>query len=165
MNINQWSALAPLLIVILLTLVLVALVVIAFILVKRRKPISLVVDTTNFENHLEHVMASTAHAAEVSAVLGLMKQLDDQPDSLALIQSYPETVRAAAWLHYINRLGSDLQYAQKQLSDAHQRKGSYSSPYADIDRLRNACQQHVDSVRAKLDRAIAASGQVGLRKV
>ena len=91
--------------IVLLIVIAALLIGVLVVLVKRRKPTTVVLDTTGFTAELDRIMKSTAHAAEVSAVLGLMKDLENNPDALALIQDYPETVRAAAWLHYINRLG------------------------------------------------------------
>ncbi len=101
------------------------------------------------------------HHIDVSAVVKLVQQLDADPNALELIKSYPETVRAAAWLHYINTLGADLRRAQQRLSESHAGKG-YVEPvpqYIDRDQAR------VDALRTKLDKAVEASGQTGLRPV
>lgn len=151
----------------LLALITVTLIALLVVLIRNKsKPAVITVDTTQFDAELERIMSATAHAADVSAVLKLMEQLDDNEDALELIKSYPETVRAAAWLHYINTLGADLQAAQKDLSDAHQGKGrfQYHHGYMLAD-LRKGTQEHVDMIRAKLDKAVAASGQSGLRLV
>lgn len=146
--------------IVLLIVIAALLIGVLVVLVKRHKPTTVVLDSTGFTAELDRIMKSTAHAAEISAVLGLTKDLEDNPDALALIQDYPETVRAAAWLHYINRLGSDLQAAQTVLSHAHQQTGPYEPGrfYGDLASAQKARQQHVDIVRAKLDAVIKASG-------
>ena len=114
---------------------------------------------------IHRIGAAAAHHADVSAVVELVRQLDANPDALELIKSYPETVRAAAWLHYVNSLGASLQVAQNCLRKAHD--GSYDRSYlyghnAAVDDW----QKRVDALRVKLDAAIAASGQgLGLRAV
>lgn len=101
------------------------------------------------------------HHADVSAVIGLIRQLDADPEALELIKSYPETVRAAAWLHYINTLGAALHHAQKKLSYQYQ-----ADDGNDRYNLVSSRQKQVDDIRAKLDAAaIAASGRGGLRAV
>ena len=150
--------------IVLLIVIAVLLIGVLIVLVKRRKPTTVVLDTTGFTAELDRIMKSTAHAADVSAVLGLMEGLQEHPDALALIQDYPKTVQAAAWMHYINRLGSDLQAAQTMLSHAHQQTGPYMHEYR-IDEARKACQQHVDNLQSKLDAAVKASGGSHLRPV
>lgn len=150
--------------IVLLIVIAALLIGVLIVLVKRRKPTTVVLDTTGFTAELDRIMKSTAHAAEVSAVLGLMKDLEDHPDALALIAEYPKTVQAAAWMHRINRLGSDLQAAQTMLSHAHQQTGPYMHEYR-IDEARKACQQHVDNLQSKLDAAVKASGGSHLRPV
>lgn len=118
--------------------------------------------STQVEEALQQVYLAISHHADVSAVVEMVRQIEADPDVLELIKSYPETVRAAAWLHYINTLGADLQQAQKHLSDAHQGKVNYGIDKAGVIEL---AQQHVDTVRAKLHAAIKASGQSGLRPV
>lgn len=108
-----------------------------------------------FRNEMDGMLNGIRHAADISAVLGLLDQLEENPDAVALLQNYPETVRAAAWLHYINRLGSDLQHAQSELSNAHQ--SNYAFPGTKEMAITSA-QSHVDKVRSKLDTAIKASG-------
>ena len=109
---------------------------------------------------IDELKAAAQHYADVSAVVEMMRQLDElDEDAVALLKSYPETVRAAAWLHYTNVLGADLQHAQKQLSMAHQ---TYQR--ADSHNVK-AAQAHVDSVRAKLDHAVQLSGQSGLHAI
>ena len=169
MNIINQLVSSPLfaLSVILLLVIAALLVGVLVVLVKRHNPTTVVLDTTGFTAELDRIMKSTAHAAEISAVLGLMKDLEDNPDAVALIAEYPKTVQAAAWLHYINRLGSDLQAAQTMLSHAHQQTGPYAAGrfYGNIGSAQKAQQQHVDIVRAKLDAAIVASGGSHLRPV
>lgn len=123
--------------------------------VMRQPPV--VIDLTP---QIQQLQAAVEHHADVSAVVAMVRQLDAlDENALTLIKSYPETVRAAAWLHYINTLGADLQHAQQQLSAAHQM-------YRRADSINvEAAQAHVDSIRDKLDRAVELSGQTGLRVV
>ncbi len=110
------------------------------------------------ESTIERINASIEHHAEVSAVLGLMKQLDADPDALELIKSYPRTVQAAAALHYVNTLGAALQQAQEMLQSIYRGENSSASylfGMTPADRIKN-CQAQVDSIRAKLDAAVDA---------
>lgn len=155
-------------IAVLLVGILIVLIVIFVALWRRNHMMArpLAVDSVSLASALEQIKEASAHAASVSAVLSLMDQLEDNPDALELIKSYPETVRAAAWLHYINILGADLQAAQVQLSHAHRGTGPYQhySPTS-LQQFRMDCQDQVNIIRGKLDAAIKASGQTGLRPV
>lgn len=111
--------------------------------------------SAQFDEAIERLGRAVQHHADVSAVVEMVRQLDADPDALELLKSYPETVRAAAWLHYINTLGADLQHAQKSLSNAHTGRTQYYNQQGGID----ARQKDVDAIRAKLDAAIKASGQ------
>lgn len=140
---------------VLLVNIILILVLILMQLIRNRKStqIQLSVDLTNLIQRLE---AATRHHADVSAVVTMIQQLDElDEDVLELIRSYPETVRAAAWLHYVNVLGSDLQAAQLALSKAHR---NHSDPNGLTIK---SAQAKVDAIRVKLDKAIAASGQCG----
>lgn len=119
-------------------------------------------------DEVARLQRAAEHHADVSAVVAMMRQLDElDEDAVELLERYPESVRAAAWLHYINRLGADLQAAQQRLSNAHQGTGPFANYYSgDLPGLQKKCQQHVDDLRAKLDKAIELSGQTGgLRSV
>lgn len=161
------SPLFALSIAILLVVIVALLIGLLIMLAKRRNPTPVVLDTSGFTAELDRIMTSTAHAADVSAVLGLMEGLEEHPDALALIQDYPKTVQAAAWMHYINRLGSDLQAAQTMLSHAHQQTGPYAPNkyFGNITSAQKAQQQLVDMIRTKLDAAVVASGGSHMRPV
>lgn len=118
-----------------------------------------IVDLTPQINQLRQ---AAEHYTDVSAVVAMIHQLDElDHDARLKLESYPEVVRAAAWLHYINTLGSDLQAAQMKLSDAHQGKDHWAIVIGvhNQEELIAARQQHVDNLRAKLDKAIELSGQ------
>ena len=115
--------------------------------------------TADFSAELKKLTDGVSHSVDVSAVVEMVRQLDTDPDALEKIESYPETVRAAAWLHYIDQLGDDLRKAQMHLSKSH---SSYRSCEAPVVK---SAQEHVNALRAKLDTAVAASGQSGLRAV
>jgi len=150
----------PLVVVILLLLILVVAVVALHRM--RSQSVNLAMDTGAIDDAIERLQHSVAHVVDVSAVVELIAQLDANPDAIELLKDYPEKVRAAAWLHYINKLGSDLQHAQNILSSAH--RGEINYGYERSKHISNA-QRHVDEVRAKLDAAITASGQPRLHKV
>ncbi len=152
----------PLIVCLLLLAILVALVVIIVAFARMRTE-PMIVDTTNLDTVLARIEQSAEHAANVSAVIGLVRQLDANPDALELIKNYPETVRAAAWLHHINLLGADLRYAQQRLSDAHQ--GKIRDFTRSNQQIVDEYQQKVDAIRTKLDAAIMVSGQSEARKV
>lgn len=121
--------------------------------------------TLDFSDQIQEIQNAAKHYADVSAVVSMVRQIDElDDDAVAQLKSYPKKVQAAAWIGLINNLGLDLQKAQKNLSDAHQRKGIYTSVY-EIGAARRSCQKHVDDVRAKLDAAVAASGHYGLHTV
>jgi hypothetical protein len=157
----------------LLIIVVVLLFVIAAVLIRmlfKPTPVRNVSFELTLEKDIDEALARLGagikHHATVSAVLALMDQIEEHPDAIERLKEYPETVRAAAWLHYINRLGADLQHAQNRLSAAHQSQTNYA--YTDVHKQNaiNTAQNHVKDVRAKLDAAIAASGQkVGPRAV
>lgn len=123
--------------------------------------------TIDLSYQIEQLKRAAEHYADVSAVVAMVTQLHElDNDAIERLKSYPETVQAAAWLHYVNVLGSDLQAAQKLLSEAHQGKWHYEGYGSSaLVEARKTCQQHVDEVRAKLDAAIRASGRTGLRAV
>ena len=137
-----------------LVIAVILLGVIAWLLWRYRNAKMQVLLPVELSRQIDELKAAAQHYADVSAVVEMMRQLDElDEDAVALLKSYPETVRATAWLHYTNVLGADLQHAQKQLSMAHQ---TYQR--ADSHSVK-AAQAHVDSVRAKLDHAIKLSGQ------
>lgn len=155
---------------VLLVVAVVALLVIAVLLSKllKRQQVTqyeLALDP-RFTAQVANLGNSIRHHADVSAVLGLMDQISEHPDVIERLREYPEAVRAAAWIHCIDRLGGDLQHAQDSLSSTHKgpdyHYGGPSGKKSAIDRA----QAHVNSIRVKLDAAIAASGQlVGPRAV
>lgn len=113
-----------------------------------------------FRDVIKELGDGARHHAEVSAVLGLLDLIEEQPELTERLRDYPAKVQAAAWTHYINCLGADLQQAQKELSSAHQLDaGILNGGDAAKQRRIQREQQHVDSLRAKLDRAVAASDQ------
>ena len=147
-------------IAIFLALILVMLVIIAISLLGRQSTQNIHPKVSiDLSGQIEQLRQAAEHHADVSAVVEMVRQLDEMDDdAIALLQSYPASVRAATWLHAINLLGSDLQAAQQQLSDAHT---SSHAPQATIDHR----QRRVDSLRAKLDQAIKASGYTGMHVV
>ncbi len=156
----------------LLAAILGALILIGWLLVyvarRQGRRVDLTFDpqlTAELKKVIDEIGQAARHHADVSAVVELVRQLDADPDALELIKSYPETVRAAAWLHYINQLGVALQAAQVKLQKAHDGEldalYSYSHREAVTDQ-----QQRVDNLRTKLDAAITASScQPGLRSI
>jgi|GEM_PF-6403519 len=156
----------------LMFIIVVALLVIIVVLLTMllRKPIGPrnveFLINTNIKEVLEKVGGDVRHVADVSAILSLMDQIEEQPDVIERLQEYPETVRAAVWIHYINCLGNDLRQAQLVLSEAHQAQTNYVFTDAHKQNAINNAQNHVKDLRAKLDAAIAASGQkVGPRAI
>lgn len=145
----------------LLLIVVVIMLIMIFIKLSRPRPVGLTLEVDAAINRLK---AGIEHTVHVSAVLKLIEQIDQNPDSLELIKSYPETVRAAAWVHHINLLGGDLQSAQQRLSHAHRGTGPFAH-YSNRQDFIKYEQQQVDAIRTKLDAAIKASGQSGLRVV
>lgn len=105
----------------------------------------------------ERLAAAVKHHVDVSAVVEMVRQLDADPNALELIKTYPETVRVAAWLHYIDTLGASLQTAQTRLGRAYA-EGSMAY-------VIESYKQQVDDIRAELDAVLKASGQSGLRAV
>ncbi len=107
---------------------------------------------------LREIELATRHYVDVSAVVEMVQQLEElDENALERLKSYPESVRAAAWLHYINQLGSALQHAQADLNQSY-----VVSSLATLQTQRKA---KVDELRSLLDKAILQSGQTGLRVV
>jgi hypothetical protein len=157
---------SPIVVIALLAVIAAILLIIALKPVRQNQVRPLTVDAVALGEAVDRIKVEAHHAADVSAVLKLMEQLDGQPDALELIKSYPKTVQAAAWLHYINTLGASLQAAQVRLQQAHD--GTYNaSDYGHVTRpsVIDTEQKRVDTIRAKLDAAIVASGQFGLHSV
>lgn len=117
----------------------------------------------HMEDQVLRLERAAAHYADVSAVVAMVKQLKElDEDSVALLNSYPRSVVAAAWLARINYLGADVRAAQKQLSDANQGKGGFAHMYGTrLSDARLACRRHVEEVQALLDTAVASSKQAG----
>lgn len=145
-------------------IVLIAIAVLLALLLRKQQNITCTLGIQpSIDEVINRLDRAVSHYADVNAVVAMIEQLDEHPGAIEQLQEYPEAVRTAAWLHYINILGSDLQAAQRRLSNAHQGKLHYTldQQYA----IRSA-QADVESIRAKLDTAIADSGQkVGPRVV
>lgn len=147
----------------LLAAVVVMLVVIVVVLTRRNHShhVRVGVDLTA---PLAEIERALSHHTDVSAVVQMVRQIDElDEDAMELLKSYPENVRAAAWLHRINCLGADLQAAQQKLSDSHQGKGSYSSVMlttTSLDAHRKRNQELVDEISNKLNSAIETSHQM-----
>lgn len=136
--------------------VLIVLIVIAgllaLMLLTRRRDQLVEVQVTGVDEAIVRLGRAVEHHVDVSAVVSLIRQIEQHPDALEQLRHYPETVRAAAWLHYINCLGADLQAAQSELSRMQQTYSPRVSYVTDA-------QEKVDAIRSKLDAAIMASGQ------
>jgi hypothetical protein len=130
---------------------------------KQRTALPVIIDTTNYDDLLLRAKNAVAHVTIVSEVYALVENLDGNPDALELLKKYPETVRAAAWLHYINILGDDLHAADDALSLAHRLDANYLGTSKGY-RIETA-QNHVNSLRIELDEAVKRSGQPSLRLV
>ncbi|MFZ1258508.1 MAG: hypothetical protein WAQ25_03500 [Candidatus Saccharimonas sp.] len=113
------------------------------------------------EDAIKRIRTGIEHHAEVSAVLGLMKQLDADPGALELIKEHPKTVQAAAALHYVNTLGAALLYAQHKLQDAHAGNSRALAPFGNYKKAAiEGWQAEVDSIRAKLNAAVDACAKL-----
>lgn len=144
----------------LLVMILIAILITIVVLARKRsannQPNVLTVDTVSLTEAVQRITNASAHAAQVSAVLSLVEQLEEHPDALERIREYPQLVVAATRVHYVNTLGSDLQYAQDQLSKAH--RGQLNARYSyDRNRAIKAEQALVDALQAKLETAEAAT--------
>ena len=143
------------------TIVLVAIFILLWVTAQRKADPQLDVRLRDeLDAIVDRLGRAVQHHVEVSAVVELVRQLDADPKALELIKSYPETVRAAAWLHYINTLGEALQHSQKRLSDQY-RNDDGKDRYSYV----SSAHKQVNAIRAELDAAIAASGGGGLRAV
>ena len=107
---------------------------------------------------IDEIEANTRHYADVSAVVAMVRQINNDPELLDELRSYPEEVSATAWLHYINVLGSTLQTLQN-------REGEVLKAYSPSSSDAKHAQNNVKAAREKLDEAIEASGLSGLRVV
>lgn len=161
-SINQFSSLLTLSGVVAVVALLVVIAVLLWKNLERHPQVRL---SFELQEQINLLRRAAEHYTNVSAVVAMLQQLDElDEDAVVLLSRYPQSVRAAAWLHYINCLGSDLQLAQQQLSDAHQGVGRYSRAngfYSSLPDAREDCQTQVNDLRAKLDEAIKLSGQSG----
>lgn len=100
---------------------------------------------------IERLGVASRQYADVNAVVEMIRQIaEGDADAVELLKQYPESVRAAAWLHYINTLGSSLQSAQNELSSDLE----YHNPNGVIVM---ATEAKVHAIRNMLNTAIAAS--------
>lgn len=135
-----------------LGLIVILLVIITVQLRHRTRP-TLQADEAGaaFERALQVLGETTGHYADVSAVLAMVRQIDEMDeDAVRLLESYPDSVRAAAWLHYINNLGAALQAEQDNLRRNFQVYGNGMG-----------VEERIRELRSKLDDAIAQSRQTG----
>lgn len=140
---------------ILLTAVVVFLAVIAVLLY--RGPRMHV--EVNAEFAIEQLKQAADHYADVLAVVEMMRQLGElDEDALAKLQSYPEQVRAAALLHFIDTLGSALRDKQTAYAEAVKVRGA-THP------ITVSYNSQVGIIRNQLDEAVKMAGSVTLRAV
>ena len=152
------SIVTALLFTIVMLLNLIAIILFALLRKQQTAP-KMISIAPGVDEAIERLKQSVEHHVDVSAVVGMINSFDTHPGALERLKNYPEDVRAAAWLHYINGLGAALQRAQKSLKQALEEK-YITDPYIELT------QRKVDTIRAKLDAAIAASGQkIGPRSV
>jgi hypothetical protein len=156
----------------LLLVIVVLLAIAVFLLIAiMRRPATVTYELSldpTFREQVEALGQSAQRHFDINAVVELISQIEQQPDDIVeRLRNYPATVQAAAWLHYTDRLGADLQQAQQKLSDAHQLDGNrIGGGEATKQNWIQREQQHVNNLRAKLDAAVKASGQpVGPRAV
>lgn len=160
-----------LIVVIVLVAIVVVIVLLAVIAtsIKKQQIIAYVEPSSAAEAQITQLKEAANHYTDVSAVVAILNQLGQMDnDALERLKSYPETARAAALLHYVSILESDLEAAQESLSRAHTGKDrSYSYSHINSQsELINERQQHVNNLRDKLDEAVKLSGlQSGLRAV
>ncbi len=113
----------------------------------------------DIDNAIKSLDATIGHHVQVSAVLAMVKQIEEgDPNAVKLLKLYPEQVRAAAWLYTINKLGVDIKAETDKLSGAHKTFGA-NHPYT------KDVQASLDAMYTKLGAATAASGQRGLHVV
>lgn len=85
------------------------------------------------------------------AVTKLARQLSADPEPMKQAKMHAESIRAAAWLHYIELLGKDLRKAQEVLSNTQRWHMANSYEFS----FYVGPEQHaVDTIRAKLDAAV-----------
>lgn len=156
----------------LLLVIAVLLAIAVFLLIAiMRRPTTVTYELSldpTFREQIESLGRSAQNHFDVNAILALIGQIEEQPDGvIEQLREYPATVQAAAWLHYIDRLGADLQQAQGELSKAHQKDFSYLHNSESLKQSEiQSAQRHVDNLRAKLDKAVSISGlPVGPRAV
>jgi len=148
-------------VVVALTLIFLVIVVgMCILLRKQRAPLPVFIDTTDLDAVVTRAMSALAHATDVSAVVKLVNQLDEDPGALELLKSYPETVRAAALLHRVNTLGADSQAAHEVLSEAN---GLSTHSYNNDEKKR--ARAHVEQVHAELNKAIELCNEANLSRV
>ena len=144
-------------IAILLTLIVILLVVIAF--GQKTHPHydeQVAIDASAI---LREVELATRHYVNVSAVVEMVQQLEELDEgALERLKLYPESVRAAAWLHLIDQLGQALRDAQTEFAQSYIGQAHTAA-------TRQHRKEKVEELRAMLDRAIELSVQTDLRVV
>lgn len=105
---------------------------------------------------IEQISKAAAHHVDVAVVAEMVRQLDNNPQAVQYLKSYPAAMQRAALAHYANQLGMALQAAQKQLRRAHD--GELNHVYTGGRKTAiEVAQRNVDEIRAKLDAVVAAS--------
>lgn len=123
---------------------LIILVVLAVLVRRAQRQVSV---RLYVDDAVDRLYRAAEHYADVSSVVAMMRQLDElDTGAIELIKSYPKAVQAAALLHFSNVLGADLQAAQRELSESHQRM--------DLTYVIDHRQERVDMIRAKLDKVV-----------
>ena len=131
---------------------LLALVLVALTVLILRKPVAppefTVVDSVDTINKLQQ---AAEHYADVSAVVSMVRQLNELDDvAIEQLKQYPEAVQAAALIHYINCLGAALQAEQSKLEENFR---------CNRPELAKWNRGRIDELRKLLDEAVAMSKQ------
>ena len=104
----------------------------------------------------QKLRAAAAHYGDVNAVAELTKQIKNNPELMQDLSVYPRQVVAAALVHRVNAIGSDLGTAQRELSDERRLLAEYGSYHQkDVDRL----EELVKHLLEELHQASAAADE------
>lgn len=130
--------------------------------IRKERLLTARIEVVDLTPQIKQIQAAASHYADVSAVVAMIRQLDElDEDAVELLGEYRDQVVAATWLHWINHLAAALQKAQEELATA-LTPGGYV--YYSSEKIQSL-QQRVQTLRTLLTKAYADSGKSHLRVV
>ena len=106
---------------------LIAIVGLLAVIAFRREPQGEVVLGFDIEAMIADIEEAAAHHADISAVIELVRQLDESPASAEALADYPASVAAAALAHRADQLGHMIQFDQQEALRHEERDSAHSA--------------------------------------